>query len=306
VVALAVGVGVASYRYRPALAAAEAKGLLVLSSNPSGAMVTIDGTPQGRTPFKLEVTAGEHVVELRGEGEPRTIPVTVVAGTTMSQHVELPLARVETGQLQVHTDPSGASVTVDGVAAGVAPLTIGSLTPGPHTVVLTNDRGSVKHEVVIEAGVTASLVASMAVPQGAPVSGWISVSVPVDVQIYEDNRLLGTSQTDRIMVSMGRHELDIINEALGYKARRTVTVSPGQVSNITLELPKGSMSINAQPWAEVWIDGERAGETPIGNVAVPIGPHKVTFRHPELGEKVVDATVSLTGPTRISADLREK
>ena len=47
------------------------------------------------------------------------------------------------------------------------------------------------------------------------------------------------------------------------------------------------MALNAQPWADVWVDGERVGETPIGNVAVPIGPHEVVFRHPQLGEQVV-------------------
>jgi hypothetical protein len=66
------------------------------------------------------------------------------------------------------------------------------------------------------------------------------------------------------------------------------------------------MALNAQPWADVWIDGERIGETPIGNVAVPIGPHEVVFRHPELGEHVVRATVTLTAPTRLSVDLRKR
>ena len=45
------------------------------------------------------------------------------------------------------------------------------------------------------------------------------------------------------------------------------------------------MALNALPWAEVWIDGESIGETPIGKVSVPIGWHEIVFRHPELGEK---------------------
>ena len=57
---------------------------------------------------------------------------------------------------------------------------------------------------------------------------------------------------------------------------------------------------------EVWIDGERVGETPIGNVAVPIGPHEVVFRHPELGEQVVRTTVTLAAPARLSVDLRKR
>jgi hypothetical protein len=66
------------------------------------------------------------------------------------------------------------------------------------------------------------------------------------------------------------------------------------------------MAINAQPWAEVFIDGERVGETPIGNVPVPIGTHEVRFRHPELGEQVVRSTVTLGTPARLSVDLRKR
>jgi len=85
-----------------------------------------------------------------------------------------------------------------------------------------------------------------------------------------------------------------------------VNVTPGQVAAIRLDWPNGSMALNAQPWADVWIDGERVGETPIGNVAVPIGPHEVVFRHPQLGEQVVRATVTAGESTRVSVDMRKR
>ena len=66
------------------------------------------------------------------------------------------------------------------------------------------------------------------------------------------------------------------------------------------------MALNAQPWADVWLDGEHIGETPIGNVAVPIGAHEVVFRHPELGEQTVRTTVTLAAPARLSVDLRKR
>ena len=52
--------------------------------------------------------------------------------------------------------------------------------------------------------------------------------------------------------------------------------------------------------------GDRVGETPIGNVSVPIGPHEIVFRHPELGELRHAATVTMNGPARVSVDLRKK
>ena len=305
--ALACVGAVAGRSYLVAPAAAEASGTLVVETNPPGAAIVIDGRPRGVSPLTLTLTPGAHVLDVAGERERRTIPLAITAGGTVSQFLDLPVAVVPTlGQLQIRSDPPGARVTVDGVARGEAPLTVGELTPGAHTVVLVNDLGSVRHDVVVEAGTTASLVVPMTTPHGAPVSGWISLAAPVDVQVYENERLLGSSRSDRIMVAVGRHELDIVNEALGYRATRLVTVSPGQVSAVKLEWPSGSMALNAQPWADVWIDGERVGETPIGNVAVPIGPHEVVFRHPEFGEHVVRTTVTLAAPTRLSVDLRKR
>ena len=68
----------------------------------------------------------------------------------------------------------------------------------------------------------------------------------------------------------------------------------------------GTLHINAVPWAEVWIDGEQIGETPIGNLQTRIGSREIVFRHPELGERRTTAMVTLKEPVRISMDLRKK
>jgi hypothetical protein len=288
-------------------ASAEATGTLVVETTPAGAAVLIDDRPRGVTPLTLELAPGSHVLRVVGDAEPRVIPLTITAGGTVSQVIDLPKAGPQTSQLAISSDPAGARLTVDGTPRGVTPAMLEGLVPGVHQVVLTNDAGSVTHEVTVAAGGTASLVVPMGgAPQGAPVSGWIAVSAPAEVQIYEDLKLVGTSRSDRIMVAAGRHELDIVNESLGYRATRIVNVTPGQVAAVKVEWPNGSMALNAQPWADVWIDGERIGETPIGNVAVPIGPHEVIFRHPELGEQVVRTTVSLKAPSRLSVDMRKR
>ena len=124
--------------------------------------------------------------------------------------------------------------------------------------------------------------------------------------MFEGGRLMGSSRTDRIMVAVGRHDLEFVNDTLGYRSTRTVDVSPGQVAVVKPDWPKGSMAVNALPWAEVSIDGERAGETPIGSVSVPIGTHEIVFRHPELGERRTTVTVTAGAPTRVSIDMRAK
>jgi hypothetical protein len=197
-------------------------------------------------------------------------------------------------------------VTVDGVARGVAPLTVPDLLPGDHEVILETPEASARHVVSVQAGGTASIVAPVgaAAAAGGPISGWLSVKAPFSVEIREGGRAIGTSDTDRIMVAAGRHELQLVNESLGYTATRVVTVQPGKVSSIAADLPNGTVNLQALPWAEVWIDGQRVGETPIGNLSVPIGPHEVVFRHPQFGEKRHAISVTLGAPVRLSVDMK--
>jgi hypothetical protein len=234
------------------------------------------------------------------------IPVTVTPGTQVTQYIELPKNEPTVGQLQVRTDPAGAQVTVDGVPHGRSPALVADLAAGDHVVVVGSDFGSVKQTVTIEPGATASLLVPLAAPEGTPVSGWISVAASIDLQVYEHERLLGASQSDRIMVAAGRHDLELVNDALGYRTARTVQVAAGKVLPIKVDIPKGTISLNAIPWAEVWIDGESAGQTPIGNLSLSIGAHDVVFRHPDLGEQHQTAVVTLKEPTRLSVDLRKK
>jgi len=302
------GAGIPAVRHfgGGAAAAPTADGTLTVNTNPPGAHVFVDGVERGMTPLSVALKPGTHALELRGDGTPRLMPITVTAGAELSQYIELPKTAATFGQLQVRTEPAGARVSVDGLPRGTSPVTVGDLTPGEHAVQLESDFGAVKQIVTVEAGLTASLMVPLAAPEGAPVSGWMSVTAPADVQIFENKRLIGTSQSDRLMVSAGKHDIEIVNDLVGYRATRTVQVAAGKVTPIKIEFPKGNIALNAVPWAEVWVDGEKVGETPIGNLPVSLGPHEVVFRHPELGEQRHAALVTLKTPARLSVDLRKK
>lgn len=282
-----------------------ALGTLVVQSNPPGVEVYIDGVSRGSTPSRLSLSAGSHILELRGRGVPRVIPLQVPAGGEISQYLEFADTPL-TGMLVVHSQPPGATVTVDGVSRGAAPITIEGLDPGDHEVVLQSEAGSSRHTVKVLAGTTASLVAPVVqtAPAEGPVSGWITVKAPFAIEIREDGQLLGTTETDRLMMASGRHVLEFVNSALGYRETKVVQVQPGKVAAIPISLPNGVVNLNAAPWAEVWIDGKSAGETPIGNLEVPIGPHEVVFRHPQFGEQRHAISVTTLAPVRLSVAMK--
>ena len=308
VVALTSGGVFAARRYLAAPASAPLPtGTVVVNTDPAGASVVIDGQAHGTTPMTAALNAGPHTIELSNtDGVHRTMTVNVTANAQLSQFIEMPKAAAGTGDLQIRTDPAGAKISVDGQLKGVSPLTIPGLAPGSHMVVLENDLGSVNEDVTIQPGATASLVVPMKTPQGAPVSGWISINAPAELQIFENQRLLGSSRTDRIMVAAGRHEIEVSNDALGYRSMQTIQVAPGQTAKVKPDWPQGTIAINATPWANVTLDGQEIGETPVGNTSVPIGTHEVVFRHPQLGEQRFTATVTASTPARLSVDMRKK
>jgi len=281
-------------------------GTLTVQSNPAGVPLDIDGKASGVTPATVSLPAGTHTILLRAGDEPRTMTIAMSAGAQISQYIELARATPTSGGLVVRTEPPGASVSIDRVPQGASPVSAANLTPGDHTVVVSSNGISVEQLVTVEAGMTSSLVVPITARDRGPVSGWIAVTSPIDVQIYESGKLLGTNQTDRIMVPAGEHHLDLVNDALGYRVTRNVTVAPGKVESMSPKLPMGSIAVNAVPWAEVWLDGEKAGDTPIGNLQTTIGRHDVVFRHPEFGEARQTVTVTLAAPARLSVDMRKK
>jgi hypothetical protein len=117
-----------------------------------------------------------------------------------------------------------------------------------------------------------ALQSAKAPPAGA-LSGWLHAEVPVAMRITEDGRLLGTTDVDRLMLPTGDHMLELRNDDLGFAARQMVTIKAGETSILPVRLPSASISINAKPWAEAWVDGERVGDTPIGTLMRTIGRH---------------------------------
>ncbi len=100
----------------------EAWATLKLGSNPAGAAIHLDGRPQGTTPAVLEVGAGQRRLSFRLAGfTEHKQRVTIEPGKPVEITVTL---RPAPGTLSVRTEPVGATITVDGVFKGVAPVDV--------------------------------------------------------------------------------------------------------------------------------------------------------------------------------------
>lgn len=293
-----------------------AHGTVRIESSTPGVEVSVAGKVAGRTPLSLSLAPGAYPVILAGEGARRELTLDVVSGATLIRQVDMPAAgaaAAAVGSLHVQTDPSKQTVFVDGAERGVSPITVQGLTPGEHQVAVRGDGVTVRRMVTVQANENTVLVLSAieraAPPAPAPAAasgGWLSVASPFELRIREGGKLLGSTDAERLMLPAGEHALEFVNEALGFQTKRTVKIDAAKTASLKIDAPNGVMSINAQPWAEVWVDGQRIGETPIGNLSRPIGQHEVVLRHPELGERRQVVTVTTRQPLRLGVDMRKK
>jgi PEGA domain-containing protein len=287
-------------------------GTVTVETTPSGLEVTLAGKSLGKTPLTTTMAAGAYELQVGSQPHVRTVKVNVSAGSSIVQRLEfadaLPTAAAATGGLRVQTEPSRLPVFVDGTQRGVSPVAVDQLPTGEHEVSVRTSTGVVRRSVTIQPRETLSLIISSSTPPPTPgvAAGWITVTSSVPLQLREGGKLVGTSESDRVMLTAGDHDIELTNAALGFTARRKISVTAGKTTATKIELPNGTLNINAQPWAEVFVDGERVGETPIGNLTRPVGTHEVTFRHPDLGERKETVTIAVGKPARIGVDLRKK
>ena len=108
------------------------RGRLEVLSTPPEATVLLDGKVVGSTPMVIgAVEAGRHVIEIRKKGHVAVRREVILGVEDVKKSVNATLQ--QTGVIAVDTDPAGAVVSVDGKAAGQAPLKI-ELAPGAHKI----------------------------------------------------------------------------------------------------------------------------------------------------------------------------
>ena len=156
------------------------------------------------------------------------------------------------------------------------------------------------------AGPGAAAIAPVAVAVAAPASAQTApvkegAASPCTVSLgsipWSDVRVDGqragfTPLTD-FPVACGTHEVLFTSPGRGLERRITLNVRPGEKLKRIVDLggPKGApaasnataaaprppcrLTLGSRPWAEVWVDGQRAGSTPLVDFPVTCGTHDV-------------------------------
>ena len=101
---------------------------------------------------------------------------------------------------------------------------------------------------------------------------------------------------------------ELVGVVTGDKMNKTrvVTVDAKKPTVLKVAMPTGVLAVNTTPPAEVWVDGDKRGETPIGNLTLRAGAHDILFRHPEFGDRRRAVVVTAGDLVRLSVDLRAR
>jgi hypothetical protein len=247
-------------------------GSLVIETTPPGIDILVDGHVCGHTPYSGALAPGRHVIELRQGVNTRVLPVEISAGVQTWQRVTWSKG-LKTGQARVTSTAPSARVTLDGNDLGVTPLTISTLSAGKHMVTVESTSGTVNTPMTVSPGETTEL--------DVPVyPGWVSVLASVELQIFEGERFLGTTESEKLLLSPGRHKLEFVSASLDYRHTQNVLITPGATAALSIVMPKVPVQIDGQTGTELFVDGEVAGKLPMKDVKLALGTREFVFKLP--------------------------
>lgn len=189
--------------------------------------------------------------------------------------------------IAVETSASGENVLVSSRSTDAAPLRL-VVAPDMRWVRVTSP----------------SSEAAFGAKGASPADGTIRISSPIELKVFEQSRLVGFVPGAPLKLSAGRHEIELVNVALGYRLRQALDVEPGQSLSLHVAPPHGWVTVDAAPWAEVTIDGQAVGRTPLGPLPLALGEHQVTFRNPAGSNDRQRVTVKSDAVTRVIGVLR--
>ncbi len=245
---------------------AAAIGAAAFDSTPPGAEVFVDGAPVGRTPVRVELKAGTHSVEFKLKSATRTQTIAVKRGSEVPVTVDWNQKPI--GSLQVNSTPTGARVSVDGKLRGETPLTLDDLAAGSHTVLIDSSEGRVRRKVQVTQGSTETLTESI-------YPGWLHVSTTIDVTVLDGGKPALLDDSNRVLLKPGTHTVRIENRELAFSQTKQVEIEPGGTTRVVIEVPTSTLTVTGSTGAEVFVDGARAGETPLVEFEVALGTHDV-------------------------------
>jgi hypothetical protein len=256
-------------------------GTLLVTSD-AGGDVYLDGQRRDAAPAIITaVPAGEHVVEVRKEGlSPWRQTVNVPAGQQAKVAANFGAA-ASTGSLRVISNEPDVDVFVDGEAKGKAPAILQNIKVGEHIVSGRKVRFKTVEQTVKVAPNESAIVSlrmETAPPDRPRASLKVQSTVP-NAEVFLDGSSLGRAPIDRNDIEPGKHYIVVHRDGYADFKREVMMIENQPMALVADLSASGTLRILSTPSAaEVRIDGELIGKTPVVREGVAAGDHVVEVR----------------------------
>ncbi|MDD1682963.1 MAG: PEGA domain-containing protein [Methanoregula sp.] len=248
------------------------KGYYLVRSDPAGAGVEFDGRYYGLTPSSIMVsTTGTpgHTITVSKSGY-QTWSQFYSGNPAADQTIDVFASLnpvVQTGNIYVTSNPSGASAVLDnGYDQLITPQTFSGVSAGWHNVrVSKSGYQPYSTSIDVKPGGTSNVYATLAANQQ---TGALSISsTPVGAGLYVDTIYQGL--TNQIVGNLAAGPHTVTLKKSGYKDfSQTATVNSGQTVYLSMALTPlmspttGDLDVSSSPsGASVYLNGEYKGET---------------------------------------------
>ncbi|MBF0169731.1 MAG: serine/threonine protein kinase [Nitrospinae bacterium] len=265
------------------------------------ATLHIDGAIFGPVPAKeIETAAGAHTLRLTAPGyQLWEIDIDLAPGAVATFSPNLQLAP---GTALVTSVPAGVAVSVDGKPQGKTPLTLPSLNPGRHEVVLSGE-GLVEERRELTVTPDAPIRLTVTMTDDA---GTLRVVGPAGASILVDGENRGTAPAT-LTLPVGRHTVALAKGGFHSKSL-PVNVERGKMATLDASLaPRGygTLRVTSIPWAEAWVNGKKVGPTPRTVEKVEEGSVKVKLVNPGYRPFATTVTLAAGGTATVSHSFTE-
>jgi serine/threonine protein kinase/TPR repeat protein len=253
---------------------------LSVRTEPSGASILLDGMPPQVPPSTFtHVPFGTHQLSAALENyESIKQDIQVRAGMNPEVHLQLrPIQEIAV--LSVRTEPSGASILLDGKPPQVPPNTFTHVAFGPHQIsAALNNYESIKQEIEVRAGMNPEIRLQLKLIQEIPA---LSIQTePAGGSILLDGKPPQVPPNTFTHVPFGSHQVSASLD--NYEPiKQDIQVRAGMNPEIRLPLKLtqeiAALSIQTEPaGASILLDGKPPQTPPNTFTHVPFGPHELS------------------------------
>lgn len=253
---------------------------LKIQSTPAGALLSIDGVAEGRTPLGLELPLGEHRVALTLEGHEewsRNIQLSEEREYSMLAELR-PVDAVRPATLKVETDPPGADILVDGELKGRGPMEV-SLPTGRYRVAARME-GYRESSQEVPLDKPGPYALRLTLPRLVKEGTLRLASTPAGARIFLNGESRGITPLE-LKIPPGEHMLKLsLENHQEWEERIRIAEGRDYPVNVTLKpiVRESVLSLTSVPSnASVFIDGTAKGKTPL-RLKLPPGSYKVQLK----------------------------